>query len=270
MKRGTKAARGVIAVALLGGILAVVPSALVGQTIRGRLLNANDARPVPLGLVIMITEEGDTVASGVSRQDGHFELTGSDPAAYYLMASGLGYAHLTAGVFELGKDGVIELEVRLRPAALELDEIIVSLPMRASSPKLIQQGFVERMQRGFGHFITPGDIATSTVTRVTDLFTGIPGARVSTDRGDGQGSTLMLQGMGRFCSPTVYLDGIRVTADGPGDIDVLVSMTELDGIEIFRRPAEVPAQYASMGRTGDERTTAGEFGACGVVLFWTK
>jgi hypothetical protein len=56
----------------------------------------------------------------------------------------------------------------------------------------------------------------------------------------------------------VYLDGTRVIIDAHQDINAIVSPNQVEALEVYIGPAEVPAEYAA-GR-----------GACGVVLIWTK
>jgi hypothetical protein len=57
----------------------------------------------------------------------------------------------------------------------------------------------------------------------------------------------------RTCPPSVFIDGMLARTD---DVRA-VSMTDVEGIEIYRTQAHVPARY--QGRT-----------ACGAVLIWTQ
>jgi hypothetical protein len=62
------------------------------------------------------------------------------------------------------------------------------------------------------------------------------------------------------CYLTVYVDGVRVwsrSQDPPPDVDQIRAMG-IEGIEVYRGPAELPSQYQGTGN------------ACGAVLFWTR
>lgn len=71
-----------------------------------------------------------------------------------------------------------------------------------------------------------------------------------------------LQGQ-RICWPRIYLDGTVVERGGfrepLGAFDALVRANNVEGIEVYSSPAEIPVQYG--GATGS---------ACGVYLIWTK
>jgi hypothetical protein len=128
---------------------------LSAQTISGRLLDSETNRPVDLGLVMMFTESGDSVTETITNQDGYFSLTSPDPGSFLLLASAYGYRETPAGVFELGEDGEMTVAFSVRPEPLALDGVLVALDRPVFDHKLIRQGFVRRLQRGLGHFMTP-------------------------------------------------------------------------------------------------------------------
>ena len=162
------------------------------------------------------------------------------------------------------------LQYRLAPEPLGLDEILVLLDApNALAPKLVRNGFVERMEYGFGHFLTPHDIQRAQDHRTVDLLDRVPGvvlAGANTETYAGR--ILRLQGPYGPCQPQVYLDGVRVEADKPGDVEALAPLSDLDAVEIYTRRSSVPLQYASGGWGGDSETL--DNNPCGVVLFWTK
>ena len=63
------------AVVLMVGIT-VAPAH--GQTIDGTLMEVESGQPISLGLVIMMTEAGDSVTSGVTNGQGRFSVTAPD------------------------------------------------------------------------------------------------------------------------------------------------------------------------------------------------
>jgi hypothetical protein len=57
-----------------------------------------------------------------------------------------------------------------------------------------------------------------------------------------------------WCTPDVWLDGIRVQGDN--NVESMVSVDDIRAIEVYASPQTVPAQFTSL--TG-----------CGVFLMWT-
>lgn len=254
----------------LGALLCTTDGA--AQTLEGRLLDGSTDDPVEMGLLIMRSTEGDSVGSTITDGDGRFSLSASEPGSFVLIASAFGYHESTEGVFELGEDAVMTVEYRLAPAPLPIDEIVVELGGgRVLEPKLVRQGFVRRMQRGLGHFLTPWEIERSPETSTSGLLDRVPGVVLG-------GSNLMpirsllLQGPFGPCMPRIYLDGILVQQNG--DIDLLVPLPHVEAVEVYRRSLEVPLQYSTRerarGGTVDEDGPALDNNPCGVVLFWTK
>lgn len=259
-----------LSVAVLGGPIGVVGTASA-QTIEGRLLDVESGMPIPLGLVMMSTASGDSVTATVADEVGRFRISAPEPGSFLLNASALGYEETPAGVFELGEDGVMTVEYRLRPQPLAIDAMVVPLRQQVRMHHLVRNGFVRRLQRGLGHFITPHEIEQSPASSTEELMAQVPNVRVGPvyenadgfllPRGD-IGETVQMRRLdGSWCSPTIYVDGRRVDYD-PGIGRTLSMMAEresVEGIEIYRRPAEIPVEYNA--RPGF---------ICGVLVVWTK
>lgn len=237
-----------------------VPTGLAGQTISGQLLDATSDRPIELGIVELISVAGDTVARAFTRGGGRFEMTSEDPGSFILSAAAFGYGTTRAGVFELGADGEMSVEVRLSVDPVELDAMLVGLNRPILEHPLVSSGFVDRFSQGFGHFITPFEIERSSAQTTTELFRGINGVTVRRAALGHPGDRIMLQGQARWCQPTVYLDGMRYEYNEDTAIDAMVPLGSVSAVEIYRSPAEVPVQYNAT-RSQD---------LCGVILFWTK
>mgnify|MGYP001267572193 CR=1 FL=1 len=63
-----------------------------------------------------------------------------------------------------------------------------------------------------------------------------------------------------WCTPTMYMDGVRVV--GGGAIDLIAPLETVYAIEVYRRTVEIPIQYSG-GRMGSA-------GSCGVILIWSR
>ena len=250
--------------------VAVLPSLSAAQTITGTLMDLDTDQPISLGLVMMFTESGDSIGDTITDAAGRFRLSAPEAGSFILLAAALGYRETPAGVFELGEGGVLTVEYRLPAEPLPIDEIIVSLDRPALQHSLVRNGFVRRLQQGMGVFITPHDIEESSALSTEMLLGAIPGVMVApvfaqrgaltVPRPDIGDHVRLRSSTGDWCYPTAYLDGIRVHYDIDAGLTLsqLVDLQSVDGIEVYRRPLEVPPEYA----TGQ--------GDCGVLVFWSR
>lgn len=267
------------------------------QTISGTLIDLQSEDPIPLGLVMMFTESGDSVASAISDVAGSFSLSSPTPGSFVLLAGALGYRETPAGTFELGEGAVIEVEYRLAPEPMPIDALVVSIDRPVQAHRLVRNGFVRRFQRGLGAFVTPHDIEKSAVRSTEELLAHIPGIRVTEVRiarqvvneltpeelargGANNGATqwtiyprpdigeVVQIGApgGGWCTPTVYVDGVRtfyetdITSYAQAlTLSTVTPLGTVEAIEVYRRPAEIPVEYS-----------AGSESDCGVLLIWTK
>ena len=259
----------------------VVVSLLLGtspvqaQTISGRLMEVESGLPVPLGLILLLTEAGDSVGRTLTDRDGRFSISSAEPGSFTLSASALGYRDTRVGVFELGVGGEMTIEFRVVADPIPIEELVVSFNRPILQHALVRNGFVERYALGFGRFITPYDIENSVARSTPDLFRGMQGVVVQgrTLRGDRLGGALggfihytgdeilMRVGTG-VCRPSIYLDGIRMANNDLTSIDAIAPIYAIEAAEVYRRAAEIPVQYSA--------STSPESSACGVIVFWTK
>jgi len=275
-----------LAVAALLASLAGAAS-LSAQTIRGRLLDAESGQPIDLGLVIMLTEELDSITSAITDESGVFEVTSPDPGGMVLVASAWGYQETLDGIFDVGAGGSMTVEFRIRPRPLPIDALVVSLERPVLEHELVRNGFVRRFERGLGHFITPHDIEKSPAFSTEALLEGLMGVRVrpptaiATAMSDTMvtglpslshvGDQVMLRANAGWCNPTVYVDGMRIQQNaGQGmTLSMLAPLNTVSAIEVYRRAAQVPVEYSSAesplnGNTGTLQ------GVCGVIVMWTR
>ena len=262
--------RVVSAVAALLALVALSAGGARAQTISGRLMEVDTDQPIQLGLILMFTEEGDSVTFTITDERGDFMLRSSEAGSFILEASAFGYRERRAGIFELGTDGAMEIEFRLAPQPMPIDEVLVALDRPALEHSLIRNGFVRRLQRGLGHFITPAEIERSPAMSTPDLFYGIPGLVVAQPGGGLSahlGDHVQMRSATGLCTPDLYVDGIRVaySVRGVMSLDNIVPLEDVDAVEVYRRAAEVPLEYG-----GTQAGSAAEGGLCGVLVFWTR
>lgn len=240
-------------------LASLLPSAISGQILMGNLLDAQTGRSIMLGYVGLLTEEGEKVVWTMTDEEGFFRLEAPGPGSYMLYGESLGYHSSVDGPVLLGDEQVVPAEFRLEPMPLVLDSLrIVAETKRIS---LVLSGYYDRERTGLGHFIGPDKILDRIDTRnVTDFFWSVPGVRLmprSNLAGSGyvpmMRAAATLQGL---CLPDVYLDGIPMS--GADEIDQFLSPFDIEAIEIYRSPSEVPAQFTTAAAN------------CGVILLWTR
>jgi hypothetical protein len=135
---------------------------------------------------------------------------------------------------------------------------------------LAVRGFYQRMadtERGGlnAEFVTPEEVEMRNPMRTSQLLDQKRGIRVRRVGNCYVVSTCYRIFGSSGCSATVYLDGRRLnnlaqSAAGQAapEIDDLVPVTGVSGIEIYARASQAPPQFQSMA------------GTCPIVLVWTK
>lgn len=245
-------------VALVGAALSA--QAASAQTLRGRLLETGTDQPIAYGTILLLTEQGDTVAFTSTRKSGLFLLSGgADTVGVYQVSAGaLGYQETTDGLFRFEPDDTLDVEFRLLPAPLALDSVIVEARSRGAvveDGELIRNGFLDRMRSGFGQHVTPAELERLGAVDMEQVFLWTPGVGVSPTA---TGSRITMRGRGRECTPTVYVNGLRSYTDGT--IESLgLDPGAVKAIEVYRSAGEAPLQYGGS-----------VMASCGVLLLWTQ
>lgn len=223
-----------------------------GSRIVGQVVDAAGGDPISAVTVRM-------AGAGVSRvtdQDGRFRFEGLAPGLYLLEIRHVAYRERSVEVEVTGEGMFYQLTVQLSVDAIPLDPIVVS--GRRDGPLAGTRDRIEWMQQvGLGTHFTRQDIVDSRASRLTHLLARVPGVQI---RGGGQGfggAGLFLNPQ-RNCQPSVYVDGIRSPLFG-GSVDDLVSLTEVESVEVYRRLSELPGQFAD----DDARR-------CGAVVISTR
>lgn len=226
--------------------------------------------PVQLDVTVRVTDR----ASGAPVTDAEVWLGRNRASTDSLGRAFLPLAHgrATLVVRRLGYEEVhreirgeaYQLSVALAPAPYALRAVNATANRMPMSPPL--QRYYARLERGRGAFITRQDIEKRQPRRMVDLFHEVPGVRVvQTGRGERltfNGTTPYMwgsQGGQRGdCPVQYYLEGVSWEPDAPGVLGDDIRPNEVEGVEIYRRLSEVPAEYRKPGSE------------CGVVLIWLK
>jgi len=279
-------------VILLTVLLAVWGSGTAAaQRLHGRLIDLVSNEPIPAGILTLLTEDGDPMATVVTDEEGYWVLNAPTPGHYYVEAKRLGYQPWIDGPVTVRRGEDWNAVYHLQPLAIRLDPVQVSA--QATARYLELTGFYERQRSSFGHYVEPEDIERRQAGKLTELLTIIPGVRLVSTGGGLSRMRVQLRGshqsQGGLCRPRVFVDGLiynrgdsrpfgvndwgnpelaydRVanpdlssTYEEP-DIDNIVHPSSIAGIEVYRSGAQVPVRF---GGTSIQTR-------CGVIVIWTK
>jgi hypothetical protein len=249
---------------------------LGAQTVSGRVVSGSPPAPVGGAFVLLVDSLGVVTQAALSDSEGSYVLVAPSMGLYTVRVQRGSYATTNSGPVRLSDGEAIRVDMHLPRPALLLPPVTITAPARAH-PTGVLAGFYERMEKGWGYFITREEIEKRGARRISDLLHGIPDVRVirrseleSTVR---VGTELSRINVGPLslgtdgapqivvdtpfrCSPILWVDGSKF---GRAD-EVLdqVGPTDIEGIEFYRRSSEVPPEFG------------GIYARCGVLLIWTR
>ena len=171
-----------------------------------------------------------TGLEGRTGDSGTFSLAGLPSGTQTVEVRAIGFEPKRVAV-DLSKDRPKTLDVVLDRRVQTLDAVTVYGRGNAA-----MAAFQHRLKNGFGHILTPADIAKRNAIQTTDLLRTMPGVHVAPTRGFG--NAILLRG---GCLPTVYLNGMRMDDSAATEIDALAPPSEVTAIEVYNtagRPAE--------------------------------
>ena len=165
-----------------------------------------------------------------TQETGTFSLGGLPSGTQTVEVRAIGYEPKRIAV-DLTRERLTTLDVTLDHPVQTLDAVTIY-----GKGNTTMAEFAKRLKAGWGHFLTPADIAKRNAFQATDLFRTMAGVRVAPTRGFGY--RILLRG---GCQPTVYLNGMRLDDNAASEIDNLVTPSELTAVEVYNaasRPAE--------------------------------
>ncbi|MBX6332322.1 MAG: carboxypeptidase regulatory-like domain-containing protein [Gemmatimonadaceae bacterium] len=189
-----------------------------------------------------------TTATANTNDDGRFALTNLPAGTQALEVRYVGFVPKRVTV-DLSSGHTTSVVVVLDQRVTALQAVQVFGKRSARSRDLT--GFAERMQRGFGHFITAADIEQRHPFELTDLLYTVPGVRVTPNGPFGH--AIRMRGN---CQPAVYVDHVPLPPELAGDLDSYVTVDNVVGIEVYNGESEIPMEFSSPP-------------ACGAIVIWT-
>jgi hypothetical protein len=253
------------ALACVGGALAWLAAsagAADAQVLSGLVLEAGNDRPVSFAEVTILNDTGSVVQETFSDGSGAFSASLPRAGGYQIYAVRLGYYAAVSGFIDVVVGENIAVAVRLQPKPFESDSLTVEVASRVTP--LERVGFYDRMQSGVGSFFGPTEIERIPGARgIPDIIREAPGVRIATDN-YGKDRVTLRNTMGGSCLPSLILDGVGIEPPW----ETIVDLEDVDGLEVYSRPVQVPARFYGLIPTRDRQASAAA--QCGIVVVWTK
>jgi hypothetical protein len=206
-------------------------------------------------LVQLIGADSTVLVSSFSDDAGQFTLSvdGCGPPDSFLYVARIGYQTIRVPVQDLPED-CSAWTITLEADPVGLREVAV----RAFRNRDLENaGFYRRQRWGIGTFITRELLEDRyrTLNRLSDVIQQVPGVVRVVQTNDASriffhrsiATTL------EPCPAVAYVDGLYFGPDLPR-----LTVHDVEAIELYRGPAQVPAQYS------------GTSALCGAVLIWTR
>jgi len=243
--------------------LTISSAGLTAQILSGVVLEAGTDRPVSFAEVTILSDTGAVVASTFSDGAGGFTTQMPRAGGYQVYAVRLGYYAAISDFIHVVKDEEVSVAVRLEPKPFETDSLTVEVTSR--NLPLERVGFIDRQKGAVGTFYTREDIASMRGMRnIADVLREAPGVRLWADN-YGKDRVTLRNTIGGSCRPSLLLDGIAI--DPPWED--IVDLEDLEGVEVYSRPVQVPARFYLVVPTRDPRLGASA-AQCGIVVAWTR
>jgi hypothetical protein len=223
----------------------------------GRVVDERSASPIAEAHVTLLDERGRRMAVRTVDHTGEFEFFVKRHGRYFLHASRLGYRENTSPALALGEHSLLSVELRLDAEAVLLAPLEVMARARSRTSPVLAN-FESRLKNGLGTFVTRQEIDRLRPARLTDVLVTLPGVHLE---GGGAGGHNRVVHMSRAvnCAAQVFLDGFLMNRlPGAVSIDDIVTPGSVEGIEVYRGSASIPAEFL----TPNAR--------CGVVAIWTR
>jgi hypothetical protein len=223
----------------------------------GRVADERTGASIDGARVTLLDERGRRIGAQTVEADGEFEFFVKRHGRHFIHAARLGYRENTSPALRLGEHSLLRVELRLDPDAVLLAPLeVMARAQSRTSPVLAN--YEARLRAGIGTFVTRQEIERLRPSRITDVLATLPGVHLQSSGGAGHSRTVYMS-RAVNCAAQVFIDGFLMNRlAGAVSVDDLVSPASVEGIEVYRGMATVPAEFV----TPQAR--------CGVVAIWTR
>lgn len=231
----------------------------------GRITDGRSRRAVDGAAVTLVGDDETRLSDG----GGRYMFRNLAPGVYRIAIQHLAYEPVEQFVNVPG-NRTVEVNFALSADPIELEPLVVTI---IRNRRLELKGYYDRREIGerigAGVFFDQAEIRRKNAIRVTHLLNQVSGIRIDCSGPTQRNCRIVMtrgspslssRGQSGCVNSNVYVDGVRVirdTQDSPESIDSFVSPSEIVGMEIYRGPSELPAEFG------------GSFGRCGAIVIWT-
>ncbi len=236
-----------------GGMLAGAPDPVAAQEeteretaeLLGQVVSASTGLPIEGARVILL----GSGYGAITDAEGNFRVprtwAGRDSVEVRYIGYEAGYT-----IIDLEPDQTTRVTLTLSSTVIRVADLTVEVRQTRRARHV--EGFLERMDKGFGTFFTPRDIINRNPRLPSDLLRGLP--NVSVGRIEyGRAEIFLGEGARLGCPPALYLDGMYQAGMQFDDLEKEV----LGAVEVYRRDVETPMEFMRTGST------------CGAIVVWT-
>lgn len=237
----------------------LLPTTTVAQQIRGVVVEDSTFRPISDVKLELLANDATVRATSFSAATGWFELSVAGGGPFLLRASHPAYTTIDTMAVAFTGEEVITVVLRLSGGPIPLEPLLVKV-----APRDRLSGYRERVNRGaFGHFITRADIDKRGGYSLSHIMRFTPEVRIERVRdGPFTSDGVFMRSFGDLCVPAVYLDGVPVPTGRVFDINDLLNLEEVEGIEVYRSSLSAPMEFRLPAFGADM--------SCGVIAVWSR
>lgn len=190
----------------------------------------------------------DATVERFSGPDGRFRFGQVSRGVYQIRTEALGFSDVSR-TMEFWEASAVTVRLELPRDAVALEPVVVTATRLRW---LDERGFYDRRSLGQGYSLTRSEIEARNPVRVSDLLFGVPGVRVNSERTGSRPAGVRLRG---GCNPEIVLDGAPFSTAADIAIDRVVSVSELEAIEVHHGASNA-ARFSST--------------SCGTIMVWTR
>jgi hypothetical protein len=221
------------------------------QALRGVVLDRDTGEPVSAAAVRV----GSAAPPVMTDATGRFIMQAA-PGRQPFRVEALGYEPGEQDVLVVPGEALrVEVSIARNVVALEAIEVVargVALPGPLAA-------FAERRELatrlGIGLFLDRADLDRRG-SSIIDIVRTVPFVQLVEDPGIAGGRRILFGGGLSRCEPNIYVDGMLARRSADGVIDHIIPTGPYEAVEIYRTPAELPAEFG------------GSDGRCGAIIIW--
>ena len=247
-------------------LILLLPAITAAQQIRGVVVEDSTGLPIPGAKVELLAGDTTIRATTFANNYGWFELLPQGDGQFLLRASHPPYRNTATLAVTLGNLETITVVLRLTGGPIPIQPLVVK-----ATPRDRMSGYRERLKNNaFGHFITRADLDQRGAYSLSHAMRFAPGVSIArVQDGAFVSEGVFMRSFGGACVPAVYLDGMQIPTGRIFDINDLISVEEVAGIEVYRSVLTAPMEFrlSALGSTPD---SDGSEMWCGVIAVWSR